>query len=99
MTKIQLYAQTLPPFLPTLLTAGALKSLAALFTFLGVTIPCAKLLALPRLSRIWASASSRLMVGLSASPGAAEGGVRSARIARAAGGARGMRVVVEMVWK
>ena len=60
-----------------------------------MTNPCAKLLALPLLSLIFASASSLLIVGLRVSFGSAEtlGGVMSM------GAARGMRVVVEIVWK
>lgn len=97
---IQPYARAwlLPRTVP-LLIAGALISLRAppsTICFLGVKVPCAKLLARPRRSRICARASSRDIVGLKAallgSAGRVVLGVRSG------GFASGMRVVVEMVW-
>jgi hypothetical protein len=57
--------------------------------FFGVMVPLARLRARPRRSRIWARACSRDMVGVMPVRGAVS----------SAGEARGMVVVVEMVWK
>jgi len=57
------------PLTPPLLTAGALISLLtppSTICFLGVNVPCAKLLARPLRSRIIANASSLDIVGLNA---------------------------------
>ena len=91
-------AWLLPRTFP-LLIAGALMSLLippSAICFRGVKVPCAKLLARPRRSRIIASASSRVTVGLRAGlPGLAGSVVMGVR---SGGFASGMRVVVDMVW-
>jgi hypothetical protein len=91
-------AWLLPLTLP-LLIAGALISLrvpVSIICFRGVNVPCAKLLARPRRSRICASASSLDIVAPKADLGSAnrvEGGVASSSEV-----ASGIRVVVDTVW-
>ena len=75
--------------------AGALISLLSttpsIICFLGVAVPCARLLARPLRSLICARASSRERMPLPSDNAA--GGVEST------GSAKGIRVVVLIVWK
>lgn len=88
------------PLTPPLLTAGALISLLtppSTICFLGVNVPCARLLALPLRSRIIARASSLDIVGLNAGSRLTGKGRVGGVISD--GLASGIRVVVEIVWK